>query len=311
MLSKLIILRLRQAGRIIREAGLILLIALLVSAGFLFQGLEQLRELDWPYITGLGIVVAAGIHFNRKDLRFLSNIVPETREVRILILVEYFLLLSPLILLFLLAGPWKNGLALGVSPLAALVFPLQPLLVAEKKKKKTLRWIPLRLFELKFHIERNKAGYVFIYIVCLFSPLHIGFYIVGLFFLCTMIMTAFSFYEPKELLAWKASFLSKKLRQNSWFVFKILVPVLILAFLFQFGQWPLLLYVSVFPFLTTIFGLLYKYARLNPVFHRPPSANIPSLFLFLLLVPGGILIHIFYLVILFRKANKNLRYYYA
>ena len=69
--------------------------------------------------------------------------------------------------------------------------------------------------------------------------------------------------------------------------------------------------VSVFPFLTTSFGILYKYARLNPVFHRPPSANIPSLFLFLLLIPGGILMHIGYLVILFRKANKNLRYYYA
>lgn len=311
MLLKLIMLRLRQTGRVIREAGLILLIALFVSVGFLSQALEQLRELDWPYLTGLGLVLVAGVHFNRKDLRFLSNIMPQRKQIRVLLVAEYLLLVSPLIVLFFLAGPWKNGLALSFGPLAALGFPLRALHFAEKKQKKALQWIPLRLFELKFHIERNKAGYAFIYSVCLLSPLHIGFYLVGVFFLCTMTMTAFSFYEPKELLPWESSFLSNKLRRNNWFVFKMLTPVILLAFLFQFRQWPLLLYISVFPFLTATFGILYKYARLNPIFHRPPSANIPSLFLFLLLIPGGILIHIGYLVILFRKANQNLRYYYA
>lgn len=311
MLLKLITLRLRQAGRILREAGLILLIALLVSVGFLFQALEQLRELDWPYLAGIGLLLAAGVHFTRKDLRFLSNIVPQTRQVRILLLAEYFLLLSPLILLFLLAGPRENGLALSAGPLAGLVFPLRSLLFTGKKQKKELRWIPLRLFELKFHMERNKAGYAFIYAICLLCPLHLGFYLVGVFFLCTLIMTAFSFYEPKELLPWTSSFLGDKLRLHNWFILKMLIPIFLLAFAFQFRQWPLLLYVAVFPFLTVTFGILYKYARLNPVFHRPPSANIPSLFLFLLLVPGGILMHMGYLVILFRKANKNLRYYYA
>lgn len=311
MLLKLLILRLRQTGRILREAGLILLIALLVSVGFLSQALEQLRGLAWPHLAGIGLLLTAGVHFTRKDLRFLSNIVPETRQIRILLPAEYFLLLSPLILLFLLAGPRENGLALSAGPLAALVFPLRSFLFTEKKQKKELCWIPLRLFELKFHVERNKAGYAFIYALCLLSPLHVGFLLVGLFFLCTLLMTAFSFYEPKELLPWQSSFLAKKLGQNNWFILKMLSPILLLAFAFQFRQWPLLLYVSVFPFLTVTFGILYKYARLNPVSHRPPSANIPSLFLFLLLIPGGILIHMGYLVILFRKANKNLRYYYA
>ena len=311
LISKIIQLRFLQSIRLIRETGLILLIALLVSMGFLFQLIDAIRTLNWIYIAGFGIISITTLHFNRKDLRFLAKIASQTIQVRLVLLMEYLLLLSPVILLFLLAGPQQNGFVLCFCPLIAFILPTRSFHLLERKRKKSVSWIPLPLFELKMHIEKNKVAYALLYGLSLLSPLHIGFLIVGIFFLSTLLLTAFSFYEPKELLRWEPHFLRKKLWQNLLFFGKAMIPIFILATVFHYPQWPLLIYLLLIPLLTITFGLLYKYARLTPLFYQPPNSTILSLFLILLLLPGGILIHLGYSLFLVRRAQKNLRHYYA
>jgi len=311
LIIKIIRLHLLQAIRFIRETGFILLIAILVSVGFIFQVIDAIRSLNWVYTLGIGVILVTSTHFSRKDLRFLSKITSRSMQMRMILLAEYLLILSPLILLFLITGPWQNGLALFLTPLIALVLPTRSFYLTERKQKKSLNWIPIQLFELKLHIEKNKPGYAILYVLSLLSPFHIAFFILGIFFLSTMIMTAFSVYEPKELLHWEPHFLKKKIQQNGLFIAKAMAPTFALASIFHFTQWPLLLYLLLIPLLTTFLGLLYKYARLTPIFHQPPNSSILTLFLMLLFLPGGILIHLGYSIFLLRKARKNLQYYYA
>lgn len=311
IIYELILLRFHQIGRFIRATGVILLVALLVSVGFIFQVIEQVRSLDSIYLAGLGLLIVAGVHFSRKDLRFLAKITRGSRQLRLILLADYLLLLSPLIFLLLGTSSGESGLMSGLGAFAGSLLPIRTIPAGERKRKKNLRWIPVSLFEVKCHIERHKLGYAAFYTLSLLSPLHIGFFLVGFFFLSTLLLTAYGFYEPKEILRWEEHFLRKKIWRNGWFLARALLPAIALAAVFQFGQWPLLLYASAIPFLTGIFGLLHKYARLTPLFYQPPNSNIPGIFLILLLLPGGVLIHIGYTLILLRKARKNLRYYYA
>lgn len=317
----LIGLRFKQAGRILREIGFWLTLAFLIIIAVLSA--TALTVLETMNAQTIGLIVGAivlSVHFYRKDLYFLQAITHTKRTFKMVLLAEYLLLFTPLLIFYALLANWVNVGSVFVTCVGTALFPFEKIISKtylyklNKKELKTFSYpfIPVALFELKMSIETDKQGifWLFFYTLGLFSFLHIACFIASLVLLSMLVLEAFKYNEPWEMVHWTPHFVRSKIGLNWGGVAVGFAPILLSALSCQSDYYLVIIYLSLLLFTTTLLGIVLKYATYDPL-QSERFSTITLIIFFTLLIPGGILIGFILSAIYYRRAKQNMRYYYA
>lgn len=312
MISRLIHLRCKQILRIVLQAGWVMtLVALILISGLILNALESV--LHWPaYLSVVvGILTLLILQKQRRDIQFLQSIMHSMPRLALVLGVEYILLLSPILIFQLCQGHilLVTFLILGIGSVAVLHpwFNVSPV----KALKNSASWIPLKNFEIKCVVERNLWGVCLIYLISWLGAYHVAFFLISAVIFGLLLISAFEFNEPREMVFYTPYFLKSKFADNlnlisRWYV----APALVTIFFQQEFLW-LIFYGFLFLIAVLFMAIAYKYAHYTPLTPYSQSSQLLSILFLLGLIPGGILIVIFYTGWKFRQAQKNLKYYYV
>ncbi len=304
-------LRLLQAFRILKEVGPILILLLLfVSIAFISQFIGLLWEIAFPQALILGITLLAGIHFSRKDLRFLKLCASSNLQLKKIFLFEYLLIVLPFSIIALLGQNIWGALGLCCSTALSFILPIDKNRGLPLSWNVALKWVPLSLFELRALIRKRWLVLLFFYLIGYLSFLHIAAFYISIIGCALFISSAFEWIEPKELIHWKKNFLTQKILINLRFLFILFSPVFLLALVFHLPQFYHMLIGMLVIVLIVVFSVLYKYAMYQPQTSRLPQSIIHALFFLFLIIPGFQLVSILLCFWYARKAKKNMTYFW-
>ncbi|MFK7771596.1 MAG: hypothetical protein AB8F94_05630 [Saprospiraceae bacterium] len=304
--------RIKQFYRSIQEIGIpLFLILLLVTTGLTFKILVFLSEVQGIEMGIFSLIIIASIHSTRKDAHFLKSL---TVSRPLLFLAEYSLILLPVsivLFFFFFLEPaiyWQLGM------LPIVFFPAGNLKNNKIAPLVNLDKIPFKYFEIKLGLRKMFFGIVLLYFVALGCSFFIGTLILFSIFLLMLLPAFFEYFEPKEMIVLeyeKGNFLKNKISSHL-LIFQIaLLPHYLLFLFYHFEMWYLGLACFVAVSLTIIFNIVYKYASYRPSIPKMFSNTFQAVFLATLLMPGLVLASIGMIIYFWRKANKNLAYYYA
>ena len=113
MIITILKIRLIQAFRVVKEIGLLRALILIVILAFVsFLILQTVKQANNSYIVSIasGLMVLM-IHASRKDKRFLRI---NFNRNYFIFLVEYFLLVFPILIICLIFKDWKNVIILSL-----------------------------------------------------------------------------------------------------------------------------------------------------------------------------------------------------
>jgi hypothetical protein len=310
-ISALIRLRLLQTYRILKEVGwLILLLLLFVSIALVSQLILGLLSSSFWEAFSIGLVLLAVVHFGRRDLVFLQVYTSSNGQLRRLLFTEYWLLLSPLMLITLLSLNWPAALGLGLSSISTLLFPVSRSFVLKKNWNPNLQWVPNDLFEMKALLRRRFVFLLVIYLLGLLSFLHIAFFVACIVLCSLLISSAFEWVEPPALIHWNKYFFFHKIGRHSLFIHLILLPVYSLALIFHPEEYYFTLAGLVVLQLALVFSIFYKYALYRPQVRRLPQSMVHAIFFLFLLIPGFQAVCLLLCVWYGIKARKTMRYFW-
>jgi hypothetical protein len=310
-ISALIRLRLLQTYRILKEVGwLILLLLLFVSVALVSQLVLGLISSSLWQAFSIGLVLLAIVHFGRKDLVFLQIYTNGNGQIRGLLLCEYFLLLSPLMLITLLSLNWSAALGLGLSGICSLLFPISRSFLLKKSWNPTLGFIPDDLFELKTLLRRRFPVLIAIYLLGMLSFLHIAFFVACIVLISLLISSAFEWIEPPTIINWHKRFFFHKIGRHSLFIHLVLLPVYILSLLFHPEEYYFTLAGLFILQLAIVFSIFYKYALYRPRVRRLPQNMVHAIYFLFLLIPGFQLVCLLLCIWYGVKAHKTMSYFW-
>ena len=301
-------LRLKQLYRLIKEAGIFLVVlALLLMAGVLLNGLTVLGQWQsiWPgLLIGTSIL---SLHFYRKDLPFLAQL---SYRLPILLLLEYMLAASPFFLLFI---AYHNSAALLGLASCILLCSLLPEIKIKPSSlfgHQQLSFIPLTFFEIRLGFRSKLPWVIGMASIGLASPWLLGLLPVLVFFYSVMLVSFFDHFEPKEQIevALKKTFLSRKIFSNILFFQLTLSPYYLVFLLFHNSYWYFILLMMLYSSLWISFAIAFKYANYSPFRAKAYSSTIVSIFGIIALIPYLLPVNILLLVWYIFKANKNLKF---
>ena len=311
-IPSILFLRLKQVQRAIVQAGLgVILLAILVTFGMAMQIIVALREMDWPTVGLISLVIAWAIQASRKDLLFLRSICKNRWSFRSILAAEYLLLLFPLILLFSWDGRWLQMLAVTIAPfITALTVDLIPI-SSQRQTKKSLLFIPSKNFEIKSRVEKNPFLFSFIYSLSYFSFFHIAFFPVSIIIISTFLVDIFKYFEPSTMVHWHKSFVFEKTIRNVGLLFLAYLPPFLLTMFFQWEFKWVAVYAIVILITVTVLAICFKYANYTPLYPDMKNSNTIGFLLLLSFLPGFILITMGYSFVQYFKAKKNMDYYFG
>lgn len=304
--------RIRQFFRSIREIGIpLFLILLLVTTGLTFKILVFLSEVQGIEMGIFSLFIIASIHSTRKDAHFLKSL---TVSQPLLFFAEYSLLLLPVSIVLFFLGKIEPAIYWQLGMLPVLLFPTGKLKNSKIAPLVNLDKIPFKYFEIKLGLRKMFFVIVLLYFVALGCSFFIGTLILWSIFLLILLPTFFEYYEPKELIALeyeKGNFLKNKIYSHLLIFQTALLPHYLLFLFYHIEMWYLGLACFVGLSLGIIFNIVYKYASYRPNVPRIFSKTYQAVFLATLFMPGLVLASIGMIIYFWRKANKNLAYYYA
>lgn len=311
-INTLIGFRLRQAWRTLEEIGwMYMLIFLLVTIGFTFKGLAYLSEVDTYTMSLIACLLTTSVHASRKDRRFL-----EAMDIAkpLLYLGEYTLLLIPLILTLLLLGQYWPAAATLLGLLPVMVMPSGLLTQTDSTISLKLDFLPPQAIEFKSGLRRFFILLAAAYIIALVASPYVGTLGVLTFLLVVLIPSSFEYFEPKEMVASlykEGNFLLEKVKINLLLYHLLLLPHYLLFLFFHWQYWYIALVCAVAMELVIAFSIVYKYSLYHPNREKMQSNTMSAVFLMTIITPGFVLISVLLLIRYWRKAQKNLAFYYA
>ncbi len=304
--------RWRQCGRMLKAIGIgYLIFALVLCLGLILATINSLMQSQEASIGLLGVLGIGYLHLQRRDGHFLQQMMIPIRRVYI---AEYLLLSIPWFMIFTAAGNAGAFVVQAIGAVGLAWLPNGQRTSTGWQQRLGLSWIPLAWFEWRAYLRRSFLAATLLYILCLaLSPfiaaplllvLAIGIYFMGVFDGCENKELFESFHLRSGIIHRKvAIYLS---------CFSVLVtPPSILFLLFHFDYWYLLLVALVLSSSTIIFNILYKYAHYTPYRRRIYNSTVNSVFIFSILVPFFFPVTVLYILYYWRKARKNIQYYYA
>lgn len=290
---------------------LLVFIFLFTIIGVGLQFLQTLVNFQAYLSLVLSFLLLMFLDYARPDKTFLSSIFQSYLLLVSYLLVEYVLILLPIIFYQCWIGNIFVGFGLVLVGIA--VASLSPLHRRSEftHVKQTLTWLPIHNFELRFFAE--KLGFMtFVFIILGFLTfIHIGVFVVWIVLFCLAMPEVFKWHESREMVHYQANFVWKKVQSYMLMVGKlVLLPSLIVMVLFPY-MWYFSIYL-IFCLFTTIFlTISFKYAMFTTVFDSSAASNVVLLLLLLMFLPGGVLISLIYAIIQYTKAEKNMKLLYA
>lgn len=304
--------RIKQFFRSIQEIGIpLFLILLIVTTGLTFKILVFLSEVQGVEMGIFSLLIIASIHSTRKDTRFLKSL---TVSRPLLFFAEYSLLLMPVSILLFFLGKIEPAIYWQLGMLPVLIFPAGNLKNNKVTPLVNLDKIPYKYFEIKLGLRKMLFGIVLLYFLALGCSFFIGTLILFSIFLLILLPTFFEYFEPKEMIVLeyeKGNFLKNKVSSHLLIIQLALLPHYLLFLFYHFEMWYLGLACFIGLSLGIIFNIVYKYASYRPGTPKMFSNTFQAVFLATLFMPGLVLASIGMIIYFWRKADKNLAYYYA
>jgi hypothetical protein len=305
-------LRLRILYRTLAHAGwgLMLFVFLLSTVGilnFVYEVIEK-PAYWWGFVL---LLPALMWHFARKDRNFLLI---SGLPIKGVLMTDYFLVsFLPLCLL----GLSNNWVAFGVLILGIIGLSFVP--IPQKSKivqiNPALNWLPISFFEWRAGFRQNLAVLIFIYLItlvnCCFWE---GGLVLSVLFLAGILASFYDFIENKDLLQQTFSTQNafyKKLKQHLIITFLFILPHLLAYLAFFVKYWPIALACVLFLLSIVAFSLALKYALWYPDRKRVVQGIQHGLFVVGLLSAIFAVVSLGWLVILCRKANRNMNTYFS
>ena len=306
--TNLLSLRLRQALRLINETGIgISILALFLLMGSILSLIEKMLMMDQVFSLVFVALIILAIDKIRNDKIFLSQILGGKTGMGTYLSTEYLLFLSPLVIYKLITG----NLLIVVGIIATIVaFSFTTTLLTKPTNqghKRSMTWIPLKYYELKFFVEKKRVAFIAIIILLFLGVIHISLWILGIFILIGSIMEIFAAQEPIEMIDWRTGFVASKIFAYS----QIMLPPLIISSLLTFYMSDLSIWVYVYGISVIITALALaisnKYSEYYGLTDRIKSTLPITIIAFLMLIPGFIIVTIGYTILKYRKAESQMK----
>jgi hypothetical protein len=294
-----------QVYRMFAEAGIpylliLLFVGWLMGLSFL-EKLKQTQHWAWALLI---VSLALTRHFARKDTLFLKHL---TIYKPILYIAEYLVLISPLLLVMAFYQKIST-LFLGVLLTIAVAFLPIPK-ASEKVRYFNFSWIPLSLFEWRTGFRKQGIMILFIYFATLMMAKYEAGIIIFTLFMSMIIPSIFNECEPKEWLPRSFSLSEKVVIQISVWTL-ILLPQMLLFFLFHAELWYLALVTWYFGAMVTAFCVVYKYSLWSPFRKDVAIGKSASIFIGMMMIIFTSPACIFAIIYYWRKAKRNLNLMY-
>ena len=299
-------LRVLQGFRILREIGLLLIVvALFACASFLFALFVGLRDSPPIDIVLLAGMVTVFVDFLRKDKHFLLVLFGNRQKVRAYLSIEYLFLSLPFTVFLLGRQAYLPAAYLLASiPILSFILPYR-LRFAKQVVKRSISFIPLRFFEIKFFIEQRPILAGIILILLFGGMVHISFWILGMVFIAASLTEVFKRLEPRMMI--QESFKKRLFDYLIFFQGLLLLPTL--SNLVVFPQYYLVyIYGWISLGIALVLLISYKYANYTGLREELFSSNMPGIFVLLSLLPGFVLVTGVAAFYYYLKAKKNMAY---
>jgi len=309
--TSLIRLRLYQTWRMLLSVGWgLLALFLIISVGIFFPLLNNILKASHLLSVPGCLIIIIVLDVYRKDKLFLRTVFKGYKTLSMYLAVEYTVITLP-VWLFQVFNNFVTAFIILIS--CWLMAWLSRYIVTRQhtSTKKTLNFIHLSFFELKFFIERNPIGCFVFWLLGVSCIIHIGLYIFWMFILFMSIPEIFRHYESRDMLHWKNDFLFEKIKKYILIFGLITLLSSILSIAFHPDMFLVVLYLNICLFSAIILNIVMKYAGYTPVFHASAVSNISGILTLIMLFPGGVIITIGYSIWKYFIAEKNLKTLYA
>jgi len=260
LVSKILIFRLKQLGRLFKQVGFARTLLLAIIASFLLFELPDLISDDYLLTILIYPLIILSIHLLRKDQGFLRklNFSKET-----ILAGEYHSLALPYSLFLVCFQQWS---AIFLGHLLITIILFLPSLKVEKRYQSNsqfIKWIPVNLFEWRSYFRQRKFFlFIFYALTGILSSYAIAIP-VAILILVASFSEAFTQLESKELIETyprNSNFMWSKLKDHSTFIHLLLLPFYALFLFFHLKLWYILVLLLIITECSICFCLLYKYS---------------------------------------------------
>ena len=330
MIATLLKLHLKQLGRALLELGVVRSIIVLALVFFTLARIYTLTPPLTYVVAVLVFLSLISLHTFRKDKIFLQLI--DVRP-RLLYLVEYHLLASPVYLEFLLNSHWLEvaGL-LGVITLIPLV-TVKPIFKASRIR--SLSFIPASAFEWKSNLRKQGIwiGLLYVSALVLYAYPFVTLLVIVIF---TFIVTTFyNEAEPRSMVevfsghpapprnvsgvirgypgsgiaeASPQAFLLQKGKTHLFLFWTGCLPLILVFLLVNTEYWYVLMIWFLISSIIQLLSIMLKYS-----FYEPGNTINKDVFMFIyflsLFVPFFVPVPLMMLFYYYRRAKNNLSVY--
>ena len=308
-ISKLLNLRLVQAGRFIKETGIgIIILALFLMTGGILGMIENLLKINPLFSLVAVVLIIMTIDKVRTDKNFLNQVFGGKIAMGGYLCVEYLLIIIPLIIYKFAISQYF--IALGIIAIVILLSYITTLISKTQNQgyKRSFKLIPLKYFELKFFVEKKRIASIAIISLLFLGVVHISLWILGIFILLSLVMEIFTAQEPIEMIEWKKGFVANKII-DYW---KIALPLLIISSALTYLRTDLSILVFIYGIcvILTAFALAIsnKYCEYYGLTDRIKSSLPMIIIAFCMILPGFIVVTIGYTIIKYRKAESQMKH---
>lgn len=301
-----VLLRLRwlQLRRALPTYGIVLLaLAVLFALGLMHRAVLQDASYA-AYIAGGTLLTVWGLHQRRPDLHFLHR---HVLQARLALVLEYGVLVLPVLVVLGLAGAWLSALVL----LAAGALPWLPVVRTSGVRGSWLRrWIPARLFEWRGLVQGTHPWGVLMWLAALafcWLPV-LPLFLLGI--VALMAAGTQELCEPRAMLLVTAPDARALLRSKVFGALRLMLvvelPVLVAATLFQPDWWWVHAGFGLGLLTLVAYAVVLKYAHYQPNERLSANgANVSIAALFAIL-PGLSVVPLLMLITEVPKARATL-----
>jgi hypothetical protein len=259
-------MRLKQLYRELSNVGFFRVLLLLVFVGlaglYLFKAAKSPQNAS--YLSIGFFLVLASLHFNRKDLTFMTLYISNYKWI---LFVEYLMLLAPVLVI----------LATYNHTLPLLLLTLSTILLANLRwrpqKQAGSQWlvqhIPAQCFEWKAGIRQSGIIIVLFEIIALLASPFIGSIPIALFIIGLIPLNFYNYAEPSQILmASQVSpnrFLFQKIRYALMLYSSISLPLILLYIVVHNSLWyiPIIEFVAFSTVFCYVITLKYSFYEPN------------------------------------------------
>lgn len=307
-LARLLLIRLKQAGRAIWEVGWLLVVAVPMGCILLFVLWDKLAGLQAWELAGLLTLFMFALHWQRKDLAFLQKC---GQAVPLILLVEYQLAALFITLPVACLSPsWEGALYSHLAIVSVAFIPVPQR--SGNRKVMTLSWLPKHNLEWKSGIRRQWRILLPVYVAGILLSAYIPGTLLSIAF---CLMVALGFYDELEnrmLLesALQPNFLWSKWGKHYGLFVLLMLPHLILYMFFHARYWYFLVFILAVAGVFLGCAIFYKYSTYLPNRRRANNQTPMSIMFMSLIIPFLSPLSLIAFFVLHHKANKRLQYFF-